>query len=130
MATISKSWSAQTWIEGGAASWTTLSGTTEEFSGAVDLETLGYEGAHVMVEVDFDASPTDDVDVRVYGSLDGTNWDDTPMLTFRIDKGTDPNQVSFIVRDLAQFRISFKQTGSTDSHDVRASYQAWRWSSA
>jgi hypothetical protein len=131
MPIISKRWEAQVWIEGsGTPAWTTLSGTTEEYSAAVDLETNGYEGAHVTVEVDFDASPTDHVKVKVYGSLDGTNWDDTPMYEFTIDKGTDPNQVSFPVRDVAHFRLGFQQTGSTDSHNVRAAYQPWRWQSA
>jgi len=130
MATISKNWQAQSWIEGGAAAWTTLSGTTEEFSASVDLDTSGYEGAHVMIEVDFDATPTDDVDVKIYGSLDGTNWDDIPIFQFRVDSGTDPSQVSFIVKDVNYFRVSFTQTGSTDSHNVRASHKLWNWTSA
>lgn len=130
MATISKSWGTQTWIEGDAVpSWTTLSGTTEEYSAAVDLETSGYEGAHVIVEVDFDATPTDDVKVKIYGSLDGTDWDDVPIFEMTIDKGTDPSQLSFIVRDVAQFRLGFQQTGATDSHNIRAAYQPWRWQS-
>lgn len=130
MATISKAWGLQIWIEGGAASFTTLSGTTEEYSDVVDMETNGYEGAHVQPEVNFDAGPTDDVIIKVYGSLDGTNFDDTSLHQIVIDKGTDPNQISFIVRDTKYFRLGFQQTGATDSHDVRASYSAWRWQSA
>lgn len=130
MATISKSWATQTWIEGGAASWTTLSGTTETYSDDVDLETNGYEGAHVIVEVNFDASPTDDVKVKVYGSLDGSDYDDIPIFEFTIDNGTDPCQISFVVCDLAHFRLGFQQTGSTNSHDVKAAHQAWRHTSA
>lgn len=126
MATISKSWSAETQIIGTGDGWVTLSGTTESLSSDVDLETNGYEGAHVIVEVNFDSTPTDDVDVKIYGSLDGTNYDDTALNSQRIDKDTDPNQVSFVVKDLAHFRLGVVQTGNTDTHDIRAYYQAWR----
>jgi len=129
MVTIKKTWTADTWIEGGSSSWTTLSGTTEQYSSGVDLATDGYEAAQVVAEVDFDAGPTDDVRVKVYGSLDGTDWDDVPMFEFTIDNGTDPSQVSFIVAGVAHFRVGFQQTGSTDSHNVRAHYRAWRWTS-
>lgn len=129
MATISKLWAALVWILGGAASWSTLSGTTETFTSGVDMVTNGYEGAHVTPEVDFNGSPTDDVEVALYGSLDGTNWDDTPVSRRMISKNTAPHQTSFPVRDLAYWRLGFKQTGSTDSHDVRAAYRPWRWQS-
>ena len=130
MATISKSWAAAAQIEGSGDGYTTLSGTTEAYSDNVDLETDGYEGAHVIVEVDADATPTDDVKVKIYGSLDGSNYDDTPMAQVTIDTAIDPNQISLIVRDVAHFRLGFQQTGSTDSHDVRAYVQRWRWASA
>ncbi len=130
MATISKNWQPQVWIEGGAAAWTTLSGVTEEFSASVNLDASGYEGAHVVVEINFDPTPTDDVVCKVYGSLDGTNWDDLPMFQFTIDNGTDPAQISFIVKDVNYFRCGLVQTGLTDSHDVRVSHKLWNWSSA
>ena len=127
MSTASRTFGSQTQIIGSGDGYTTLSGTTESYSSDVDLETNGYEGAHVIVEVDFDATPTDDVDVKIYGSLDGTNYDDVAMFSQRLDNGTDPCQVSFIVRDVLHFRVGVVQTGSTDSHDVRAYYQPWRW---
>jgi len=127
MATISKNWAAQSQIEGAADAYTTLSGTTEEYSADVDLETNGYEGAHVIVEINYDATPTDEVNINIYGSLDGTNYDDTPIWSMQGDSGTDPQQLSFIVKDLAHFRIGVQQTGSTDSHDVRAYVQPWNY---
>ncbi len=60
MATIKKNWASQSQIEGVSDAYTTLSGTTEEYSSDVDLETNGYEGAHVTVEIDYDATPTDE----------------------------------------------------------------------
>jgi len=130
MATINKNWAAQSQIEGSGDGYTTLSGTTEEYSGDVDLETNGYEGAHVVVEIDYDATPTDEVKIKLYGSLDGTAYDDTPIWEMQGDKGTDPQQLSFIVKDLAHFRLGFEQTGSTDSHNVRAYVQCWNYASA
>jgi hypothetical protein len=128
--TITKSWTDQTQIIGSGGEWITLSGTTETFSSGVDLETNGYEGAHVIVEVDFDESPTDDVEVALYASLDGSNWDDTALTKLRVSRETDPNQISLVVRDVPHFRLGVEQTGSTDSHNVRAYYEAWCWNSA
>lgn len=130
MATISKSWAAAAQIEGSGDGYTTLSGTTEAYSSDVDLETSGYEGAHVIVEINFDGTPTDDVKVKLYGSLDGSNYDDVPLWEMTIDNGVDPCQISFVVRDLAHFRLGFQQTGATDSHDVRAYQQSWYYTSA
>lgn len=129
MATIKKNWAAQTQIEGTGDGYTTLSGTTEEYSADVDLETNGCEGAHVIVEINYDASPTDEVKIKLYGSLDGTNYDDTPIWEIQGDKSVDPQQLSFIIKDLAHFRLGFQQTGSTDSHDVRAYVQCWNYQS-
>jgi hypothetical protein len=130
MVAISKNWTSQTQIIGTGNGWVTLSGTTEIFSFDVDLQTNGYEGAHLVVEVDYDASPTDEVKIRLYGSLDGSNYDDTPVWEMQGDKNTDPQQLSFIIKDLAHFRVGIQQTGSTDSHNVRAFVRAWNYESA
>jgi len=130
MATIKKNWASQSQIEGTGDGYTTLSGTTEEYSADVDMETNGYEGAHVTVEIDYDATPTDEVKIKLYGSLDGSNYDDTPIWEMQADKGVDPQQLSFIIKDLAHFRLGFQQTGSTNSHNVRAYVQPWNYITA
>lgn len=124
MATISKSWGSETTI------MNAVSVTTGSWSDDVDLETSGYEGAHVTVDADFPGSPTDHLVVEIRGSLDGTNYDDTALSSFQIDKGTDPNQVSFIVKDLAHFKLFCKRSGSTDTITVTAKFQPWRYGSA
>lgn len=88
---------------------------TELFSSAVTL-TPG-ELAHCEVEANPPATPTDDLLVRVYGTLDAAteNWDDTPIFEFAIDKDTDPNKVSFIVSGLYKFRLGFIRDGTTDT---------------
>ena len=130
MATISKNWASAVQIIGSGDGFLTLSGTTESFSSDVDLESNGYEGAHLIVEINYDASPSDEVEISLYGSLDGSNYDDTPLWTIQGNSGTDPQQLSFIVKDLAHFRIGLKQTGSTDSHDVRTYVQCWNYQSS
>jgi hypothetical protein len=130
MATIRKNWASAVQIIGSGDGYITLSGTTQSFSSDVDLESNGYEGAHLVVEINYDASPTDEVEISLYGSLDGSNYDDTPLWTIQGDSGTDPQQLSFIVKDLAHFRIGVKQTGSTDSHDFRAYVQCWNYQSS
>jgi hypothetical protein len=119
MASIGNSWATQTQIIGTGDGWVTLSGTTPTESGDVDLETDNYVGAVITPEVDFDSTPTDYVDVKVYWSLDGTNYSDTPDQTLRIDKATDPNQRTMKVWDVPHFKVAMVQTGSTDSHNVR-----------
>src|SRR5512134_3166978 len=120
MATIKKSWASPSQIIGTGDAYVTLSGTTESYSSDVDMETNGYDGAHVIVEINYDASATDEVKIKLYGSMDGSNYDDTPAWEMQGDKSVDPQQLSFIVKGLAHFRIGVQQTGSTDSHDVRA----------
>ena len=125
MSTINKNWASAAQVIGSGDGYVTLSQTTESFSSDVDLETNGYEGAHVIVEMAYDDTPTDEVEIALYGSLDGTNYDDTPIWSMQGDKTVDPQQLSFIIKDLAHFRIGVKQTGSTVSHDVRAYVQPW-----
>ena len=127
MATIKRAYAAQAQIIGAGDAYVTLSGVVESFSSDVDLETDGYEGAHVVIEMDYDATPTDEVVISIYGSLDGAAYDDTPINQIRGDMSVDPQQISFIVRDLLHFRIGVVQEGATDSHDVRSYAQRWRW---
>lgn len=130
MAIISKNWDGAEQIIGTGDGYVTLSGTTESYSSDVDLETDGFEGAHLILEMDYDSSPTDEVEISIYGSLDGSNYDDTPIWTIRGDHDTDPQQLSFVIKDLAHFRVGAKQTGSTDSHNVRAYVQCWNYQSS
>lgn len=127
MATIKKQFASSSQIIGSGDSFVTLSGTTESFSSAVDMVTNGYEGAHLIVEMDYDTSPTDEVKIKLYGSLDGSNWDDTPIWEIQGDHDVDPQQLSFMIKDLAYFRVGVQQTGSTDSHDVRAYIRPWNY---
>lgn len=87
--------------------------------GATVLVSLNpREIAHVMVEVNFAATPTDDADVRVLSSVDnGTEFDTSPIIgPIRIDNGTDPARISFMVMGVRSFKVQGANTGSTDTH--------------
>jgi len=130
MAIAKRVWTAQTWIEGdGTPTYTTLSGVTEEYSSTVDLETNGYDLLVLWPEVDFDLTPTDNVEFRVYSSPDaGVSWTNIPAYPITIDNATDTSRLEIeIVNPPPHIRVGFVQTGSTDSHDVRCSYKASRW---
>lgn len=121
---VKKEWAAEATIMNAVAV------TTGSNSSNVDLETGGYEGTHVTVEGDFPGSPSDDLEVYVQASLDGSNYDDTALYSFVIDKDTDPNQASLIIKDVAHFRLFVKRSGSTDTITVTVKQQSWRWQSA
>lgn len=90
--------------------------TTEQFFSQTPTLNPG-ETAHVEVEADFPASPTDNLIVAVYGTLDASseNWDDTPIVEFTIDSGTDPNKASFLVSGVYRFRVGVRRDGTTDT---------------
>ena len=93
--------------------------TTEQFfsfGGSTNVTLNPGETAHIEVDVNFPTTPTDHCNVKVYGSLDaGTDYDDTPFIQFQIDKGTDPNQASFLVSGVYSFRVGVSRSGSTDT---------------
>ena len=121
MATIKKNWlSEQTIINAADV-------TTGTWSDDVNLETDGCDGAHVTVDADFPASPTHNLVVEVRASLDGSNYDDTPLYKFEIDKSTDPNQVGFIVKDVAHFKFYCYRAGGTQTITVTAKCQRWNY---
>ena len=87
--------------------------STEVFGSNVALNP--GESAHVEIDADFIVSPTDNILVAVYGSIDGTNYDDIPFMGFYIAREVDPGQVSFIVTGVKSFRVGLKMDGATDT---------------
>ena len=123
MAEIKRKFAAEATIVNGVS----LTGTTEIFSSNVDLETNGYDGTHIFINIDFVATPTDNVIVAVYGSLDGVNYDNLPISELEIDKAVDPSNFSLIIRDVANFRVGLKQSGNTDTHVATVKIQSWNY---
>jgi len=90
--------------------------TTEQFFTTI-IGPAANEVAHVEVEVDFPATPTDRAIVSVYGTLDASseNWDDTPIMQFTLENSPDPNKVSFRLFGVYRYRIGVKRSGTTDT---------------
>ena len=90
--------------------------TSEQFFSQTPQLNPG-ELAHVQVSVNFPVTPTDNAIVAIYGTLDDTSevWDDTALMEFTIDKGTDPHRVSFSVAGVYKFRVGVRRDGSTDT---------------
>jgi len=105
-------WGAKT----SATQLTSISNTEQFFDQTPTLNPR--EIAHCEVEANFVTSPTDDMEVNVYATLDAStpNWDDTPIMSFVIDNSIDPNKVSFQIMGVYKFRIGVKSTGTTDTH--------------
>ena len=107
----------------------TLGSSAESFSSDIDLETDGYIGSHVVVDVTFSASGSQNVVVSVYGSLDGTNYDDVPVFSQEVAVSAGSSrQISLVVTDLAHYRIGVKHAASDTNHaTVTITEQSWRY---
>jgi len=106
-----------------------LGDTAESVSSDVDLETDGYMGSHLTVDATFHASGTENVVVSVYGSLDGTNYDDVAVFSQEITVSAGAAvQISLVILDLLHFRLGCKHAASDTNHaTVTITEQAWRY---
>ena len=127
MASWNYVWDAnETQIISTGGGWSTLSGTTEIYSDAINFQTDGELGASIHFEVNFDSTPTDHVDFKLYGSNDGTTYARVPFRTIRLDKATDTNITTHVVEGNRPYvRVGASQSGATDSHDVRCYYKQY-----
>lgn len=116
--TYQHDWNDDSWTTGTPTTATkTLSGITESKTGSFDCGT--YWAVQLTVDINYDATPTDDVTINLYGSVDGTNFDDTPMDFDVGDKSTDPQQLTIMITNPpAYMKYGFVQSGSTDSHEI------------
>ena len=90
--------------------------TTEQFFTNTPALNPG-ELAHVQILCDFPASPTDNLVVSVFATLDDSSevWDDVALLQFEIDNAVDQPEVSFTVTGVFKFRVGVKRSGTTDT---------------
>ena len=123
--TIGFAYGTETQVLGVGDAYVTLSGTTEQQTDAVDVETWG--GVVFRVEVNFDSTPTDNINVMVYRSSDGTTYDTTGQSMGQIGNNIDPGAKHYAIEGEAQYiKIGVAQNGSTDSHDVRVYATSYR----
>lgn len=93
---------------------------TETFSDYVSLNP--GEVAHVQVSADFPAGLNDDLEVRVYGTLDDateTSDNQTNVIGLILNVN-DPGIWSTIVSGFYKFRVGVVRSGSTDTITVDA----------
>lgn len=100
----------------GATQLTSISDTEQFFDATPALNPR--ELCQVEVDVNFVGTPTDDMIISLYGTLDATSedWDDTPFRQLAVSNAIDPNKVSFPVGGVYKFRVGVKASGSTDTH--------------
>lgn len=106
-----------------------LGATAESYSSDVNLKTDGYFGSHVTASVTFHASGTKNVRISVYGSLDGTNYDGVAMFAQEVAVSAGNSiQISFIVQDVAHFRIGARHISSeSNAATVTVKELAWKF---
>ena len=121
MTTFKRAFSAKASIFSGTVA------ATEALSSDLDLETSGYLGAQVIVDVNYGTKAKyGDMAVNVYGGLGTTNYDDVAAFAQNIGSSSTPNQISMVIKDLLHFKLGFVGTSSSYG-SVDANYQAWRY---
>ena len=131
MATAKKSWASpvtlfSTNAYGGGDADVANDGAWD-YTSNIDLETDGYEGVHIAIEYDASGT-TDDFEVGVFPSLDGSAFDDIPKTVYRFSNNAGADtQMSIKEFDWANFRLGLRTAGTTNSFDARVIHQRWRW---
>jgi len=99
----------------------------QDLISSVDLGTDGYEGTQITFSYDASGT-TDDIIFSVFASPDGTDFDDIEYWSVTCDNNAGADtQMTFIIRDLIQFRIGVKTSGTTDTFDYELLSDRWNW---
>jgi len=88
--------------------------TTEQFFDKKPILNPG-ETCQVEIDCDFPGSPTDNLVVSVYATLDGSNFDIVPLFSQEIDNGDDPSRITLTLSGIYGFRIGVSRSGTTDT---------------
>lgn len=108
-------WSSKSQIETSAS----VAGT-EVFSDKVELNP--GEMCAVQIKADFPGSPTDDLEVRLYGTLDASSetYDNQGTIATLLSNSDDPAYKTILISGYYAFRLGFIRSGSTDTITVDA----------
>lgn len=79
--------------------------TVQESGADMEIELNPGETAHVQFDFNPQGTPTEVCEWQIQATPDGTNYDTLPFDAGAIDKDTDPNLQSVIVRDVWGFRV-------------------------
>lgn len=107
------------WASAGTSTGLTLTNSYQDVQeSAADLEiTLDpNQFVELQIEVNFQASPTDDGEWQILSSPDGgTTYDTDPIDSGQIDNGTDPARQTTRIFGVHTIKIQGRQTGATDT---------------
>jgi len=132
MATAKKVWKGEATIKStnayGGGDSDLAADETWDFSGDIDLETNGYEGALIYLEHD-SSGTTDNIILGIFPSVDGSDRADNPIVEIEFDAsgGGDTQEAPIVVKDLQHFEVGVRTSGTTDTFDYRIRWDAWRW---
>ena len=123
--TSQRNWAAVSTILSGI----TLNGTTEILSSVIDFVTIGFEGGHFTIDATFNSSGVAGITANLYGSIDSANFDDVPLTALQIAVSTAaPQQVSFIIRDIAYGRWGLAHSSAETNMAVATiQFRPWTW---
>lgn len=103
-----------------------LNDSAYDYTGNVDLESLGSKGLAVTLEYDC-VGITNDLIFSVFGSLDGVVYDDIELysITCGVNGGVD-TQISLIFPSCSPHLRFGVKSGATDTYDYRITYRAFK----
>lgn len=94
--------------------------TTPSNSDVQDLRS--FFGTLCKIEIDFPATPVNDVRVDVYHGVDAGNIDDRPSRSFLITAGADA-ELTIEITGTACCRVALTSTGATDTQTANVRWQ-------
>jgi len=128
MATIIKTWATSVELHQTAAYGGTdvvlAADQAFDYTAAVDLRTTGSQGAQVQIKYR-GSNSTDKLVVEVFASLDGTAFDSEPSVRYVLLNTGKPQQFSFIVEDVAFFRVGLKSSDTNTTFEYEINQQIW-----
>lgn len=94
---------------------TQLTSITSEQIFSVKPVLDAFDGCDVQVSAVFPGSPTDDLVINVYRRQNGSDWDVTPYMQFRLENTPSPNSISFTMEKGYEFQVGVERSGTTDT---------------
>jgi len=105
-----------------------VSVTTGSDSEAIPIAASGYDAVAILVTADFPVSPTDDLNVNFYASLDGITWSTQNVQSVTLDSGTDPSREMVLIDEPYPYvKATAARSGSTDTITVTIEYVGIRY---
>ncbi len=108
----------------------TVTGTMK-YTASLCTITSGYAGLMLSASCMFTGSATLDLEIYVYGSLDGAKYDDTALTAMNVEYGNAiSKQNSMIMGNVPPYiKVGAKVASTTQQASVSITARPWRWKS-